>query len=1268
MDRLSAYVPDLALCWVAEGDQRWTEREATMMFADLSGFTRLSERVARVKGAGAEVVKGTINAVFEPCIDAVLREGGDVVKFAGDGLMMMFEGDGHELTAVRAAAALQRAVQQIGRVQTPAGPARIGVSIGLSTGRFLCLLPRAGRLEPVVVGEALDAMFEAEAFAASGTIVVDDQLAATLPRTVLRRIRGSDRWQVDARAAELAPRERAAARRPATRRPVEFLDPRICAAIESGDTPPEHRSAAIAFLALDGLEAVRATGGVEALLAHIERFFGSVLRACSATEVCWLESDSDRDQIRVLLTAGAPYRTDIDEQRMIDAVWRIRSDCAGMALRAGISRGKVFVGDVGHELRRTYNVMGDAVNVAARLAGKAAHGEILALTTVATAKRSMALVESRPPLQVKGKKAPLEVCRIVGLTAAEDDAPAPRSTLGREAELAQLGRCVAALDEGVGNVVTVSGEAGMGSSHVVAVATEAWSGPCARTRGHEFERSTLFGAAARLVREALGVDPAASPELAGERLVSAVAQVAPELVERLPLIADAARAVVAPTAVVDAIRPEFRLEQTVVTVMALLQAMRPTATVFVAEDLERFDGSSTALVAAIAAKCSEMPWLLVATRHGGATDDSHSLGGIEIRLGPLDEDDVRRLVLDTAGDVGLTRREVDRIVRQASGNPMVATELVLGWIAGAREVELPDAVERAVASRIDNLPTAARVLIRELSVAGVGAEWSLVSQVLGPSCDDASAWEELRHFVSRVAGSVQFDREVYAVAAYQGLAHERRRVLHRELAAALAHRPYATFEAARIADHAHAGGDQPMAWQWSRSAAEAALAVGAAEDAALHLSRAVDAADRGAGVEIEELQRVLETLGDSHERAGHPNDAHHAYKRAAGLVSADPTATVRLTRKRARVAERAGAWSSSLRWVSKALSLAPDDAEVALLAERAEVQLVAALVRFYQGKLEFAAKLARSAATSADRAGASRVLAQAHLQLEMCCSELGLPERAAHGLRALELFELVDDHLGLANLRLNLGVSCYNEGRWDQALHHYGRSITEYSMVGDLIGAASTYNNRAEILTDQGRDTEALAELEEARRGLKAASFRIGVAITSSGLGRLATRRGDFDAASNWLGDARQEFVVLDAAQLVADTDVRLLELDVWRGDFDAALAANDRVRALVDETGPAPVLSAGLGRLHAWAVTGSTHGRDARALRRLRAVWDEAVDGARVAGFTYEVALAIDGRCIVTGETASDRAERDDMLRRLGVERPPRPPWLTTVTSHSGT
>jgi hypothetical protein len=77
----------------------------------------------------------------------------------------------------------------------------------------------------------------------------------------------------------------------------------------------------------------------------------------------------------------------------------------------------------------------------------------------------------------------------------------------------------------------------------------------------------------------------------------------------------------------------------------------------------------------------------------------------------------------------------------------------------------------------------------------------------------------------------------------------------------------------------------------------------------------------------------------------------------------------------------------------------------------------------------------------------------------------------------------------------------------------------------------------------------------------------------------------------------------------------------------------------------------------------------DRRQVARTTKIWDDAVELARREAFPYEVALALDGRCAVLGDGADAELaiERDDLFRRFGVVRPPRPPWMATVTHSSG-
>lgn len=92
--RLASYVPHQVLRhYVANPTPLQLPHRDVMcgavLFADISGFTPLTERLCKQKG-GAALLTGVINAVFEPLIAVITDYGGDIIKFAGDALIVLF--------------------------------------------------------------------------------------------------------------------------------------------------------------------------------------------------------------------------------------------------------------------------------------------------------------------------------------------------------------------------------------------------------------------------------------------------------------------------------------------------------------------------------------------------------------------------------------------------------------------------------------------------------------------------------------------------------------------------------------------------------------------------------------------------------------------------------------------------------------------------------------------------------------------------------------------------------------------------------------------------------------------------------------------------------------------------------------------------------------------------------------------------------------------------------------------------------------------------
>src|SRR5688572_30107196 len=156
MADLTPYVPRFLLGWGSRfGDTRHQAVEGTLVFADVSGFTRLSERLARAGGkVGAEQMTDVINALFGDLLMVAARRGGEMLKYGGDALLLLFLGDAHAARATAACHDMQARLREIGRVETGAGPVRLRMSVGVHSGTFDMFRVGGLHTELVVAGPA----------------------------------------------------------------------------------------------------------------------------------------------------------------------------------------------------------------------------------------------------------------------------------------------------------------------------------------------------------------------------------------------------------------------------------------------------------------------------------------------------------------------------------------------------------------------------------------------------------------------------------------------------------------------------------------------------------------------------------------------------------------------------------------------------------------------------------------------------------------------------------------------------------------------------------------------------------------------------------------------------------------------------------------------------------------------------------------------------------------------------------------------------------
>ena len=113
----------------------WTGH-GTAAFVDISGFTKLSERLARKGREGAEQITEAIGASFESILEVAYAHGGSLLKFGGDALLLWFEGDGHVERACHATPLMRRVLRTVGRIEVPGAKVTLRMSQGVHSGEF----------------------------------------------------------------------------------------------------------------------------------------------------------------------------------------------------------------------------------------------------------------------------------------------------------------------------------------------------------------------------------------------------------------------------------------------------------------------------------------------------------------------------------------------------------------------------------------------------------------------------------------------------------------------------------------------------------------------------------------------------------------------------------------------------------------------------------------------------------------------------------------------------------------------------------------------------------------------------------------------------------------------------------------------------------------------------------------------------------------------------------------------------------------------------
>lgn len=805
MNSLLAFIPEDRRLALAQGAELPDRAYGSVLFADISGFTPLTAALAQELGVqrGAEEVLNQINPVYEAIIAELHRYGGSVMGFAGDSITCWLNNDnGHR--AVACALAMQAAMQPFATIRTPAGtPISLAIKVAVAVGearRFVVGDPEI-QLIDVLAGRTLDHVAGAEKVAEKGDVVVGlevvDILGDQLEVAEWRTSGGADRFAVVSGLQSIPE----PAPHPAL--PDNALD--VTVTRPWALTPVYNRLLAGArFLA-----ELRPTVALFLKFTGIDYDHDEAAGEKLDAFVRWLQNTvQEQEGYLIQLTIGdkgsyayasfgAPVAHDDDAVRAVAAAMELRHPPTSIGyirdIQIGISRGRVWAGECGASSRHTYGVMGNEVNMAARLMGKAHPGQILVRRRVAEEAKREFQFKQLGLMTVKGGAEPIPVAEVLDRQQEPvwQGSQYEHPLVGREAELNMMERLLDSGLAGRGQIVSIVGPTGIGKSHLSAVFQEraidngfqVAVGTCQRT----FQTTTYFPWQ-QVLRQVFGLIAMVPSGQSGEGQIQAqidavertVRQINPDWLVRVPLLGDILGLPIPDNATTAAFDPRQRQETLFGFVIDLIRAWTmSTPLLIVFDNLHWMDAPSRALLAALSKAAVNMPLMIVvmlrpASETGEERDAHADLRELphhnQVQLRELQGASLELLVSNLLGGrASLLARLL--IEAKAQGSPFFTRELVdalresgqlvqeqgewvlsPGMITAMRNANalvqeggtwvlaeaadlsavslgIPDSVHGVILARLDRLPDSHKPTVKVASVIGYSFELGLLAQV-----------------------------------------------------------------------------------------------------------------------------------------------------------------------------------------------------------------------------------------------------------------------------------------------------------------------------------------------------------------------------------------------------------------------------------------------------------------------------------------------------------------------------------------------------------
>ncbi len=1220
----------------------------TVMFADISGFTAMSEKLSQLGKKGAEEVTEVINRLFTALLMATERYGGDLLKFGGDAMLIFFGGAEHALRACLAALRMMETMDWLSETTTSQAVFHLQMHVGVGSGPlFMARLGSEEGMEFAVMGRAMGQMAQAEDLSAAGEVFIDPATHQAIAewaeigetRDGFCHLLGFQESVPD--PTNMAGHSPSALLSPpqegdvlpwieTTIRRIQalalFLPPGLMDRIKMEPRRMviggEYRPVTIFFANFYGIDEIIERLGEERsaeITAILNAHFTTMRRIIAKYGGVVNKVDTYAVGHRIMALFGAPrahiddperaVRAALEMQEAMASFVELETSCGVFSLkqRIGLNTGLVFAGNVGSPARQEYSVMGDEVNLAARLMGVATEGQVIVSQSTVHQSGDVFLLHEHEPVQVKGKSQPVDNYEALGLQ--EHRVRERRPLVGRDEEWQIVHDLIDLVLDGETQVLTIVGDVGMGKSRFIEELTAHW------TEEHRalsigsscpsFGRHTPYLPWLDLLRDFFGFNPADSNQVKLEKIGALLREVDPTWGDWTVLLGGLLGLEVEETALVRALDAQTRQRMIFRIVTGLVEHVASEQPLLlVIDDLQWADDTSVELVNQVARQVAGQPLLFVLAHRPeeslalDVADLPHRTG---LRLEELSEEAGLRLLdvlLPTTPQMPQQLKEL--ILEKAQGNPLfidaVAHSLIENYLtldeetgtyharADLDQIEIPDSVNRVIMSRIDRLDETSRNVLRVASVIGKEFKHWLLNAIYPYRRAEGELRERLDELSQReildgpLAELLYLFRHILTLeVAYESLLYSDRRQLHRSIGESIE-----TQQADRLAEYwevlAHHYG---LAEEWEKAldyhlqAARRAQSIYANEDAIHHFRQALKAAEQVAGSEDRQLAAheglgdVLDTLGDYDEALAHIRQAQELVTEIDYSLGDAARRLADLCRKTAAIHEKKSDYEAAFEWLHKGLGFLEGIEAI----EAARIYLLGSGVYQRQGKNEEAVEWCQKSldiASQIQTRESAQAMGRAYYNLGGIYIRRGDLARALQFCReSLQIYEQIDDIVGQSQVHINLANAYFDRGKqgdWPKGTEHYLQALEIKRKIGDVYYQAVITLNLGQAYLDQGDLSQATSyNRQSLERWQELGSIYMG-AVLRNNMGVVALRRGDPDEALELLQKSQEMFQQIGSMDILPEVYRQQALAHLDRGGMNKAQNCAHRSLKLAQE------------------------------------------------------------------------------------------------------